>query len=158
MFEKKPRQEDDRDPFQVERQTNARAALRVLLALYLAYVIVKLVRGYFAGDLGMPMGVYYTALVIFVAAEFAIVAFTVRRWLQSREKIDRAWERQAAAAAREESAAEPDPDAPEPMTSGPENGMNGPENGMDGPENGMNALENEPDAPESGADEPEDAP
>ena len=96
MWEKKQKQEDDRDPFQVERQTNARSALRVLLALYLAYVIYKLIRGYFAGDLGMPMPVYYAALVIFVAAEIAILAFTVRRWKENREKIDRAWARQAA--------------------------------------------------------------
>lgn len=96
MWEKKQKQEDDRDPFQVERQTNARAALRVLLALYLAYVIYKLIRGYFAGDLGIPMPLYYLVLVIFVAAEIAILAFTLRRWKQSRETIDRAWERQAA--------------------------------------------------------------
>ena len=96
MFEKKPRQQDDRDPFQMERQSNARAALRVLLALYLAYVIYKLVRGYFAGDLGMPIPVYYAVLVIFVAAELAILAFTLKRWRESRERIDRAWERRAA--------------------------------------------------------------
>ena len=94
MFERNQR--DDRDPFQVERQTNARSALRVLLALYLAYVIYKLIRGYFAGGLGMPMPLYYAALVVFIAAEIAILAFTVRRWKQNREKIDRAWERQAA--------------------------------------------------------------
>ncbi len=90
MSDKKQRQ-DDRDPFQMERQTNARAALRVLLALYLAYVIYKLIRGYFAGDLGMSMPLYFTALVIFVAAEIAILAFTVRRWRQGQKRIDRAW-------------------------------------------------------------------
>ena len=90
MFEKKQRP-DDRDPFQMERQTNARAALRVLLALYLAYVIYKLIRGYFAGDLGMSMPLYYAALVVFVAAEIAILAFTVRRWKQGQKKIDQAW-------------------------------------------------------------------
>ena len=98
MFERKQGKEDDRDPFQVERQTNARSALRVLLALYLAYVIYKLIRGYFAGDLGMPMPVYYAALVVFIAAEIAILAFTLRRWRENREKIDRAWARQAAEA------------------------------------------------------------
>ena len=114
MFERKQRQEDDRDPFQVERQTNARSALRVLLALYLAYVIYKLIRGYFAGDLGMPMPVYYAALVIFVAAEIAILAFTVRRWKENREKIDRAWARQAAEAPDPETEIRPaeEPDAP----------------------------------------------
>ena len=90
MFEKKQRP-DDRDPFQMERQTNARAALRVLLALYLAYVIYKLIRGYFAGDLGMSMPLYYAALVVFVAAEIAILAFTVRRGKQGQKKIDQAW-------------------------------------------------------------------
>ena len=114
MFERNQRQEDDRDPFQVERQTNARSALRVLLALYLAYVIYKLIRGYFAGDLGMPMPVYYAALVIFVAAEIAILAFTVRRWKENREKIDRAWARQAAEAPDPETEIRPaeEPDAP----------------------------------------------
>ena len=95
LFGKKPGQEDDRDPFQMERQTNARAALRVLLALYLAYIIYKLIRGYFAGDLGMPLPVYYAALVVFVAAEILILAFTVRRWKQGQKKIDRAWEDRA---------------------------------------------------------------
>ena len=114
MFERNQRQEDDRDPFQVERQTNARSALRVLLALYLAYVIYKLIRGYFAGDLGMPMPVYYAALVIFVAAEIAILAFTVRRWKENREKIDRAWARQAAEEPDPETEIRPaeEPDAP----------------------------------------------
>lgn len=97
MFENKRRQ-DDRDPFQMERQTNARSALRVLLALYLAYVIYKLVRGYFDGDLGMSMPLYYLALVVFVAAEIAIIAFTVKRWKENREKISQAWERAAAEA------------------------------------------------------------
>ena len=114
MFENKQRQDDDRSPFQVERQSNARAALRVLLALYLAYVIYKLVRGYFAGDLGMPLPVYYAALVVFVAAEIAILAFTLRRWKQSREKIDRAWERQAAQAPGPEAVTgSADPEEPE---------------------------------------------
>ena len=36
MWEKKQKQEDDRDPFQVERQTNARAALRVITAMPMA--------------------------------------------------------------------------------------------------------------------------
>ena len=76
LFGKKPGQEDDRDPFQMERQTNARAALRVLLALYL-------------------LPVYYAALVVFVAAEILILAFTVRRWKQGQKKIDRAWEDRA---------------------------------------------------------------
>ena len=107
MFERNQR--DDRDPFQVERQTNARSALRVLLALYLAYVIYKLIRGYFAGDLGMPMPLYYAALVIFIAAEIAIAAFSLRRWRENREKIDRAWERQAA----ETSASAPEAGGPE---------------------------------------------
>ena len=106
MAEKK--RPEDRDPFQMERQSNARAALRVLLALYLAYIIYKLVRGYFAGDLGMSMPLYYTALVIFVAAEIAILAFTVRRWRQSREKIDRAWEDRAAEVPAEEDPGDPE--------------------------------------------------
>ena len=40
MAEKKPKQ-DDRTPFQMEKNNSARAALRVLLALYLAYVIYQ---------------------------------------------------------------------------------------------------------------------
>lgn len=122
MFERNRRQEDDRDPFQVERQTNARSALRVLLALYLAYVIYKLIRGYFAGDLGMPMPLYYAALVVFVAAEIAILAFTLRRWKENREKIDRAWARQAAEPAASEMVIEP-ADAPD--------GQRGPEDPED---------------------------
>ena len=94
MFEKKPKQ-DDRTPFQMEKQVNARAALRVLLALYLAYVIYQLIKGYFAGDLGMSMPLFYTALVIFIAAEIAILAFALRRWKQGRERVDKAWEDQA---------------------------------------------------------------
>ena len=106
MAEKK--RPEDRDPFQMERQSNARAALRVLLALYLAYIIYKLVRGYFAGDLGMSMPLYYTALVVFVAAEIAILAFTVRRWRQSRERIDRAWEDRAAEVPAEDAPGDPE--------------------------------------------------
>ena len=67
MAEKKPRQ-DDRTPLQMEKNVNARAALRVLLALYLAYVIWQLIKGYLAGDLGMPMPAFYAALVFFIAA------------------------------------------------------------------------------------------
>ena len=109
MAEKK--RPEDRDPFQMERQSNARAALRVLLALYLAYVIYQLIKGYFAGDLGMPMPAFYAALIFFIAAEIAILAFTVRRWRQSREKIARAWEDRAAEAPAEEDPGDPE-DAP----------------------------------------------
>ena len=93
MAEKKPRQ-DDRTPLQMEKNVNARAALRVLLALYLAYVICQLIKGYFAGDLGMPMPAFYAALVFFIAAEIAILAFALRRWKQGREKVEQAWQEQ----------------------------------------------------------------
>ena len=93
MAEKKPRQ-DDRTPLQMEKNVNARAALRVLLALYLAYVIYQLIKGYFAGDLGMPMPAFYAALVFFIAAEIAILAFALRRWKQGREKVEQAWQEQ----------------------------------------------------------------
>ena len=106
MFEKKPKQ-DDRTPFQMEKQVNARAALRVLLALYLAYVIYQLIKGYFAGDLGMSMPLFYTALVIFIAAEIAILAFALRRWKQGRERVEKAWEDQA-----EQSGPGDDPEGP----------------------------------------------
>ena len=91
MFDKKPRQ-DDRTPFQMEKNNNARAALRVLLALYLAYVIYQLIKGYLAGDLGMPMPAFYAALVFFIAAEIAILAFALRRWKQGRERVEQAWQ------------------------------------------------------------------
>ncbi len=94
MAEKKPRQ-DDRTPLQMEKNVNARAALRVLLALYLAYVICQLIKGYFAGDLGMPMPAFYAALVFFIAAEIAILAFALRRWKQGREKVEQAWQEQS---------------------------------------------------------------
>ena len=93
MAEKKPTQ-DDRTPLQMEKNVNARAALRVLLALYLAYVICQLIKGYFAGDLGMPMPAFYAALVFFIAAEIAILAFALRRWKQGREKVEQAWQEQ----------------------------------------------------------------
>ena len=93
MFDKKPRQ-DDRTPLQMEKNVNARAALRVLLALYLAYVIWQLIKGYLAGDLGMPLPAFYAALVFFIAAEIAIVAFAFRRWKQGREKVEQAWQDQ----------------------------------------------------------------
>ena len=91
MAEKKPKQ-DDRTPFQMEKNVNARAALRVLLALYLAYVICQLIKGYFAGDLGMPIPAFYAALVFFIAVEIAILAFALRRWKQGREKVEQAWQ------------------------------------------------------------------
>ena len=91
MAEKKPRQ-DDRTPLQMEKNVNARAALRVLLALYLAYVICQLIKGYFAGDLGMPMPAFYAALVFFIAAEIAILAFALRRWKQGRARVEQAWQ------------------------------------------------------------------
>ena len=91
MAEKKPKQ-DDRTPFQMEKNVNARAALRVLLAVYLAYVIWQLIKGYLAGDLGMPMPAFYAALIFFIAAEIAIVAFALRRWKQGREKVEQAWQ------------------------------------------------------------------
>ena len=93
MFDKKPRQ-DDRTPFQMEKNNNARAALRVLLALYLAYVIWQLIKGYLAGDLGMPLPAFYAALVFFIAAEIAILAFALRRWKQGRERVEQAWQEQ----------------------------------------------------------------
>ena len=79
----------------MEKNVNARAALRVLLALYLAYVICQLIKGYFAGDLGMPMPAFYAALVFFIAAEIAILAFALRRWKQGREKVEQAWQEQS---------------------------------------------------------------
>ena len=93
MAEKKPKQ-DDRTPFQMEKNNNARAALRVLLALYLAYVIWQLIKGYLAGDLGMPLPAFYAALVFFIAAEIAILAFALRRWKQGRERVEQAWQEQ----------------------------------------------------------------
>ena len=93
MAEKKPKQ-DDRTPLQMEKNVNARAALRVLLAVYLAYVIWQLIKGYLAGDLGMPMPAFYAALVFFIAAEIAIVAFALRRWKQGRAKVEQAWQDQ----------------------------------------------------------------
>ena len=79
-------------PFQMEKNVNARAALRVLLAVYLAYVIWQLIKGYLAGDLGMPMPAFYAALVFFIAAEIAILAFALRRWKQGRERVEQAWQ------------------------------------------------------------------
>ena len=93
MFDKKPRQ-DDRTPLQMEKNVNARAALRVLLAVYLAYVIWQLIKGYLAGDLGMPMPAFYAALIFFIAAEIAILAFALRRWKQGRERVEQAWQEQ----------------------------------------------------------------
>ena len=109
MFDKKPRQ-DDRTPFQMEKNNNARAALRVLLALYLAYVIWQLIKGYLAGDLGMPMPAFYAALVFFIAAEIAILAFALRRWKQGRERVEQAWQEQPP----EESADSPEDTEDEP--------------------------------------------
>lgn len=105
-------QKKDRDPFQTERQTNARAALRVLLALYLAYIIYKLVRGRLSGDLDIGLPLYYTALVIFVAAELAIAAFTVKRWRAGRKAVDEAWER-ARETPSEDAPSAPVPEDPE---------------------------------------------
>ncbi len=94
LFQRKPGR-DDRTPFQMEKQNNARAALRVLLAIYLAYVIYQLIKGYFAGDLGMSMPLFYGALVFFIAAEIAILAFALRRWRQGRQRVEKAWEDRA---------------------------------------------------------------
>ncbi len=94
MKEKQP-EKDTRTPFQMERQNNARAALRLLLSLYLAYVIYQLIKGYVTGDSGMSLPLFAAAILFFTAAEAAILVFSLKRWNQGRKRVDQAWEDQA---------------------------------------------------------------
>ena len=40
------------------------------------------------------MPAFYAALIFFIAAEIAILAFALRRWKQGREKVEQAWQEQ----------------------------------------------------------------
>ena len=62
-----PREEET--PFQLERQNNVRAAIRLLVGFYIAYIIYKLVRGYAAGEAGMSLPAVCAVVVLFLAAE-----------------------------------------------------------------------------------------
>ena len=95
MSDKRQRPEDQ-DPFQAERRINARAALRVLLALYLAYVIYQLVKAYQAGDSGMSLPVFAAAVLFFSAAEVVIFVFALKRWKRGRDQVEQAWAAQEA--------------------------------------------------------------
>ena len=97
--------QEGRDPFQMERQNNARAAMRVLLALYLAYVIYQLIKGYASGESGMSPPLFAGAILLFSVAEVAILAFSVKRWKRGKERVDQVWEeRESEAPAPEEAA------------------------------------------------------
>ena len=86
---------DEQNPFQMEKQNNARAALRVLLALYLAYIIYKLIQGYVTGSMDLSFPLFCAAVLLFVAAEAGILLFAVKRWKRGRARIDQVWDTQS---------------------------------------------------------------
>ena len=111
MGEKRQGQEG-RDPFQMERQNNARAAMRVLLALYLAYVIYQLIKGYASGESGMSPPLFAGAILLFSVAEVAILAFSVKRWKRGKERVDQVWEERESAAPQSQAASAEEPEDP----------------------------------------------
>lgn len=75
------------NPAQQEQKNNSRVTLRILLALYLAYLIYQLGQGYFR-EQDPLLGI---AALFFAAVEVAIVVDSLRRWVREQQHINELW-------------------------------------------------------------------
>lgn len=75
------------DPARQEQKNNSRVTLRLLLALYLGYLIVQMVKGYRQeGDLFLAV-----AALFFTVVEAVIVIGSLRRWMREQQRINGVW-------------------------------------------------------------------
>ena len=79
---KKDRQEYDDQKW---ARAGTAAATRTLVALYIAWLGVKLIRGVVAGDTTMPPALGWIGGIVFIAAALAFGVYIWKRWRQDRE-------------------------------------------------------------------------
>ena len=74
-------EEKRKEPARREQRNNSRVTLRILLAVYLAYLIFQMVEGYrLEGD--PILGI---AALFFTVAEVVIVVGSLRRWMREHQ-------------------------------------------------------------------------
>ncbi len=91
---------------QRQQRNQLRMGIRVLLILYLCYLIYALIQGYRRGEPGMTGGMVALFCVIFAAAIVGIAIWSLRQWKRGKAAVARmeAEERASAEAERQRKA------------------------------------------------------
>ena len=75
------------DTTQMEQRNQIRTGIRLLLAIYVGYIILQLIHAFVRGNSGISAPVLLCATTAMIVAEGAVILLTLRKWKEKQQRI-----------------------------------------------------------------------